>query len=1110
MKTLPLVAGLCTALGAAMAALSAEPLRCERWEAAYADADATGEDVIGLWAFDGDAPEADVSGRGYSGRLEGASLTADGRFGAALQSAPGWPVEDKPHRLMVANDPRLTPKGAFTLELWLNPGEPIGGDYPEAFLLDKKYVDHADYQWVLGAPDRDGKRVMRTSLGFGDDSQAYSSTPLKLQPGTWVHLAFTYNGAGEGRFWLDGCPWGGQTVPARGAVVPGRHGLAIGDRIGSYYHGVPGRIDQVRITRGVREFRRVAIDAQPGRRVFRRMEPGAILRLTVTNLQQEAAEVSLSLDGAVIREVPVGPLPPGKPVTIEQALPTDLRPDEYRVRCTAIVRQPVVCTIREAFPYRIVPRPTPDRMPVLMWGGYGNATREIERLKRIGFTHVLGLGADYEKIWKATEPTDPDTPERVAANRAALDAALAADLTLVASLSPGSAMRDRQDLLRVGRDGNPYAGGEDVCALDPRLVAFCNRVGVSMAQAYGDHPAFGAALLHTEVRDHARPCFHEHDREAFRKATGREIPAEVAGPRGVDHSAIADFPADRVIPDDHPLYVYYRWYWKEGDGWNGLNTALARGLKSAQRADLWTFHDPAARVASVLGSGGEVDVLSQWTYSYPDPIRIGLATDELLAYARGSAAPQQVMKMTQIIWYRSQTAPEPKPGQPVPDYQASWEREQPDAPFITIAPMHLREAFWTKIARPIQGIMYHGWQSLVPCDDTGGYRYTHPDTQHELARLIGEVVEPLGPMLRRVPGSRSDVAMLKCFAAEVFARRGTFGWGGGWAGDAWHVLNYVHLQTDIVLEETLASGGLDGYRVLVLPDCDVLTRSVADRIRQFQAGGGIVVADERLAPAIRPDIVLPVVARTGRADQDKAALQAAAVKLREALDTRYARYVDTSNPDVIPYCRRAGTTDYVFLVNDRREYGHYVGQHGIVMENGLPTEAEVRIARPAGWIYDLVEHQPLQATAGEGQLRLTVPLSPCGGRALMVTDRAIAGVTLTCPGETTPGAALPLELAVTDAAGQPLDATVPVQLAIRDPSGRLAEGSGAYAAVEGRLKVTLDIAPNDQPGVWEIEARELASGNVAYRAFHVAGPQPWPPAARPLSPALANPVQPKG
>ena len=215
----------------------------------------------------------------------------------------------------------------------------------------------------------------------------------------------------------------------------------------------------------------------------------------------------------------------------------------------------------------------------------------------------------------------------------------------------------------------------------PRVQEFCYNVGASVAQTYGEFPAFGATLLNSELRDHATPCFHAHDREAFRAASGIDIPANVVGPRGVAWEKIADFPANHVIPDDYPLYVYYRWYWKAGDGWNGLNTALHRGLKSTGRRDLWTFHDPAARVASVYGSGGSVDVLSHWTYSYPDPIRMAVATDELLAMAGGAAAHRaDVMKMTQIIWYRSQTAPIPKSPAGVLPYVARWEREQPDAP----------------------------------------------------------------------------------------------------------------------------------------------------------------------------------------------------------------------------------------------------------------------------------------------------------------------------------------------------------------------------------------------------------------------------------------------
>jgi hypothetical protein len=169
-------------------------------------------------------------------------------------------------------------------------------------------------------------------------------------------------------------------------------------------------------------------------------------------------------------------------------------------------------------------------------------------------------------------------------------------------------------------------------------------VGASVAQAYSAFPAWQAALLHTEVRDGANVCWHAHDREAYRRATGTEYPQDAPGKGGVDYMKLADFPHNRVIPDDHPLLRFLSWSWKEGDGWNRMNAELHRGLKSVGRDGIWTFHDPAVRVASVYGSGGSADVLSQWTYSYPDPIRIGVATDELFAMARGAAQPQQVMK----------------------------------------------------------------------------------------------------------------------------------------------------------------------------------------------------------------------------------------------------------------------------------------------------------------------------------------------------------------------------------------------------------------------------------------------------------------------------------
>lgn len=1113
MKTnLHLVAGMLLVCSSISAAESGT-LLCEPWASEYSGTDADGEHVIALWQFNEGAETADSSEGGHSLRLEDALIHASGRFDGCLESFRGWPVGDKKHRAMAKSHSALSPQGAFTLEMWIKPKKELDGEYPDSFLLDKKYVADDDYQLILGRADRYGSRVLRVCLGFGGDSATFYARPARFEVDNWYHVAFTYDGEGTGSFYIDGKPWGSSESPGRKSISAGRHILSIGDRIGSYYHGFPGYIDQVRICAGVREFRRVGFQLTSDRRVFVRMEPEARLRFSVTNLARtplEKATATISLGGHEKQKLELADIKPGDSVDVEYLVNTTLRADEYPIVARVDVDSPDGYSAEERLPVRIVPRKPPNQFPVLMWGVYGNVTEEMERLKRIGFSHVLGLGADYSKIMAAGEPTAASAPETVEKTKEMLDNVLANGLTVAASLSPGSAMRSREEFRRVDREGKPFESREDICGLMPELQKYCYNVGASVVQTYGHFPAFGSAMIHTEVRGHARPCFHEHDRKAFREHAGIDIPDEAITQRGVDYTKLKDFPESRVIPDDHPLYVYYRWYWKQGDGWNQLNTRLHEGLKSTGRDDLWTYHDPAVRVASVHGSGGNVDVLSQWTYSYPDPIRIGLSTDELFAMAAGSEGQQQVMKMTQIIWYRSQTAPEPKNPADAPRYKASWELEQPSAPFITIPPMHLREAFWTKMARPIRGIMYHGWQSLVPTDSPGSYRYTHPATQHELARLIRDVVRPLGPTLLQVPGVKSDVAFLECFASEMFARRGTYGWNGGWAGDFYHILLYAHLQPEVVFDETIVERGLDGFRVLVMPDCDVLTAKMVERINAFQAAGGIVVGDDRTCPAVKPDITIPSSKRSGRADEDKKVLLARAAELREKLDGRYTRQLASSTPEVIPYLRRYRDTDYVFVVNDRREYGRYVGHHGIVMENGLPAESKVSVARPAGFVYDLKNHRAVASESSDGKIGFDSHLGPCDGNVYMIANRAIDSVLIEAPETVKRGDQASLVVRVVDAENKPIDAVVPLEITVWDAERRMAEYSGYYGAADGQAEITLDVAPNDPFGTWQIQARELASGRTAVGYFRVLAPEPWPPARGPVDGGVADAVQPDG
>jgi hypothetical protein len=1071
-------------LSLAAAGVRAADRPAESWQAGYTGADATGPHVLGYWRFDPGAEAADSSGKGHTLSFAGAKPVPGGKRGGALESFAGWPVEDKRHAAFAASKPSLTPKGAFTIELWMKPGPQPAAELSPV-LVDKKYAAHTDYQFRLSTAEKGGARRLLASLGFGEASEGFASEPF-TPGGDWQHVAFTYDGAGEARFFRNGAPIGIVRQPERGAIASGKHVLSIGDRVGSYYAGFPGLIDEVRICDGALEFRPLAVEFRSERRTWLRMEKPEPVAIVVRNLTKAAVQglkLRISAGGSAEKTLDLHALSAGGNHAVAHLPDTSLRPDTYqlRVRLEAATEPPF--SSEEAMEFVIAPRPL-AKMPVMMWGigGPDGVRREMARLKELGFTHCLGGGADYSAIWEAKKPVSMGSEARVAETRAMLDFALAKDFGIAFSLSPGHWLKERKDLQRVDRNGRPYASRPDVNAALPGLEEFCFNVGASVAQACKAFPAWQAALINTEVRDSSQLSFSEFDRAAYRKFSGAEIPAEVATKGGIEWSKLKDFPLDRVIPDDHPVLKYYRWFWTVGDGWNGLQSAVHRGIHSTGRDDVWTWFDPAIRAPTVGGSGGEVDVLGQWTYTNPDPLRIGYFTDELFAMAANSPQHPRVMKMTQLFWYRSQSAPK-KPG--AGHIASPFDDHDPDAAYITISPMHLRESFWTKIARPVSGIMYHGWQALVPTDSTSGYRYTHPDTKEEFRRLHRGVLEPLGPALLEIGGCRSDVAYLDSFTAQMFARRGSYGYSNE---ETYLTLLHAQLQPEVIFEGQFVRDGLDGFKVLVLADCDVLADSVAQRIREFQQSGGIVVGDENLAPAIAPDIRIPRLARQKKAAVDKAMLLENAKKLRAVLDGKYRRPVDCTNPEIVTRLRKALAADYVFIVNDRREPGAYVGQHGLVMENGLPAEGEVSLVREGGHVYDLVAGREVPALVRDGSVRWNVKPGPCDGCVYMVTPRPITAVRMKLPDSVAAGSALRAGIAVVDASATPIEAVVPMKVEIFDPGGRLAERGGYYAAKGGRLDIALDIAPNDMPGVWTVRARELASGREEAAYFRVTRP----------------------
>jgi hypothetical protein len=256
------------------------------------------------------------------------------------------------------------------------------------------------------------------------------------------------------------------------------------------------------------------------------------------------------------------------------------------------------------------------------------------------------------------------------------------------------------------------------------------------------------------------------------------------------------------------------------------------------------------------------------------------------------------------------------------------------------------------------------------------------------------------------------------------------------------------------------------------------------RIAEWQRQGGKIIADEFLCPALHPDLTLKSFKRTKKAAEDKTRILGLAKILGPCLDSLgLKRALACDQPEILLQTRRQGDALYLFAVNDRREFGTYVGQHGLVMENGLPSSGTVRLPGLTKMhAYDLVAGVELPL-ADEGRIPLS--LGPCDGTLLLVLTRAIGGVSLTLPESAKPGDSVNLAISLTDSAGAPLNAVIPAQVEIRDANGRLAERSGHYAIKNGSLRLTLDLAPNEDPGAWHVTLRELASRRSASGSVQV-------------------------
>ena len=967
-------------------------------------------------------------------------------------------------------------------ESWTN-----GESTVRSYLWDDMYRSQYARGGLQVQINRSGSRYYPTIiLRYADSAQTIEGPRVYGSNGKIFRLSFVYDA--KGGLTME---WDGRTddyeVNVHGPILKADYYRAIlGDTVGSVYSPLEGFLRRVTVEPYVAPPVRLrAVGCQ----AYERGESGAKARFSV---RRDAAESVSSVvvyarqstaEGRTVAEFTdsVGDFGSDEMRTVECPVETCIRPGAgWMDVVVSGVADGGSFAVSNRFVVTVGQRFAP-RMPVTMWGYSDEA-----RMRDFGFTH----GSLSSFGFTTPQPSAGTVHSHVLT----LDHALETGFKIIRPWKvylPSDA--DDGRYYRQRRDGSCAEERPEVS--QTALRDHARAIVREETDAFGRHPAFGGTLTVSEQRDKSFPSFNTDD-ERFTAETGLEIPDEVVDKRPNEKIAKNRFKTG-IVPENDPLYAYYRWYWKGGDGWAGYQSAIADEYRKGLGGQpFFSFFDPAVRAPAVWGAGGSVDVLSQWCYANPEPMNVAGPVEELFAMAEGRP-DQQVMVMTQLFCYRSKVAPT----NVVVDTTSWWLERYPDASYVSVPPDVLQEATWSMIAKPVRGIMYHGLGSIVDSGGSGSYSYTNDETPERLRRLLREVVAPLGPSLLKIGRDPQKVAVMESGVTGVLGGPASF----GWTAPAVTFFQRARLDPKVVYEESVLSNGLDGVEVLYVPQLRYTTQAVVDRLQAFQRAGGLIVGDEETLSAVTPDIVAPLVKFTAPPLSDtaedidievyaegadvnqrsktlnaKLTMQNQAEDIRTALAAKgYAPQVDSSTSEIVVYSRRWQDTPYVFAVNDKRDFGDYLGPWGLIMESGCACAGDVFLADPeesVQAVYELSRGGSQPFSRSGGRVRVPVSYETNDGRLFAFLKEPIGSVALDAPEHVVRGEAMELVFRVLGTSGAPVDAVLPVEVHVLDVTGRELDGAG-YAAAEGGIcRISVPTNLDDPAGAYTVWATDRASG----------------------------------
>lgn len=633
----------------------------------------------------------------------------------------------------------------------------------------------------------------------------------------------------------------------------------------------------------------------------------------------------------------------------------------------------------------------------------------------------------------------------------------------------------------------------------PLVAEKQNEANRMFMEAAKDYPNVTMAWTDMENQDDVtKPNLNREGREKMEKELGF-TEAEVGEPSYVDA---------HVIRDDDRGYRLFKYVFTGG---NGVTTALQRMVDVVKeyRPDMLTMTDPYRHTA-LYDVYPSVDMIHSWTYTNPDP-KAMVYIEQLRAVCKPrNQIPLQVV--TLLNYPGMLDVPKLRENPPDKDDHArQW---------MGMGPDRVKETTWINLSRAPQFVGYFYGSEIDPVKYADEPYRIPPETSDAIGEMAEKVFRPYGKMIRKLDVSPRKAAVLVSQVSALYSNSPN-SIEGSYAGyrslPFQIVLEMAHYNADVLFDESIAQGALDGYDVLFLPRIDTLSQSVYEKIQAFQKRGGLIFSDQYLGPKLNVDHQFDfdfsyrskVSAQANAmgvayadwddhatkneqidlkkvlgvpAHKDQEVMEGYAKTLKEVVGAKVPHVVDADEPTVLFNLTEKYGVKYLFVINDKRAYDERIGKFMGMMEKGVPQTVNVRYRDPEAsqWVvYDMLTQKELPVKAQGEEISFPVELDSLGGKMIALYPSRLKKLAVSAKTPGKRGEPCTVSVDFQDAKGQPVKGLQPVRVDLVGPAGNLHEDSDWICLENGKGTLVVTPAWDAPAGNWQIKVKDLTAGLTA-------------------------------